>query len=126
MDHLDDEKLKDFYSLIEQKSDESQYDPSWNSCDQIKRLLKPGSAYLNLNPFEVLKIPYDASVDLIKRRYKKLSVLVHPDKNSNDQERAQTAFEAVNRSYKQLMDAKERKKCLEVVDEARCPWVIVV
>lgn len=29
------------------------------------------------------------------------------------------AFEAVNKAYKMLEDEKERKKCLEVVDEAR-------
>lgn len=49
----------------------------------------------------------------------KLSIYVHPDKNPNDRERAQVAFEAVNRAYKMLDDEKERKKCLEVVDEAR-------
>ncbi len=44
---------------------------------------------------------------------------VHPDKNNHDKERAQVAFEAVNRAYKLLSDEKERKQCLEVVDEAR-------
>ena len=44
---------------------------------------------------------------------------VHPDKNSNDKERAQIAFEAVNKAYKMLSDEKERKQCLKVVDEAR-------
>ena len=44
---------------------------------------------------------------------------VHPDKNNHDKERAQIAFEAVNRAYKMLSDEKERKQCLEVVDEAR-------
>lgn len=107
--------------------------------------------------------PY-APLDDIKRRYKKvsassccmnaacsvltqpasppryqMSIYVHPDKNPEDKERAQVAFEgerlrsavidqfgslisafqAVNRAYKMLEDEKERKKCLEVVDEAR-------
>jgi len=44
---------------------------------------------------------------------------VHPDKNPNDKERADIAFEAVNRAYKMLDDDTERKKCLEVVEEAR-------
>ena len=44
---------------------------------------------------------------------------MHPDKNPADRDRAQIAFEAVNRAYKLLSDEKERKQCLEVVDEAR-------
>lgn len=44
---------------------------------------------------------------------------MHPDKNPADRDRAQIAFEAVNRAYKMLSDEKERKQCLEVVDEAR-------
>jgi len=67
---------------------------------------------------------------------------VHPDKNPDDKERADIAFEgekpffqclfisnrlaesifapvkAVNRAYKMLDDEKERKQCLEVVEEA--------
>lgn len=82
-------------------------------------MLRPGSTYFNLNPFEVLQIDPYASIDEIKRKYKKLSIYVHPDKNPNDKERAETAFEAVNRCYKMLENEKERKLCLEVVDEAR-------
>lgn len=44
---------------------------------------------------------------------------VHPDKNKDNLERAQLAFEAVNKAYKMLEDENERKRCLEVVDEAR-------
>ena len=89
------------------------------SKEQIDRLLRPGSTYFNLNPFDVLQLDPYAPLDDIKRRYKKMSIYVHPDKNPNDKERAQVAFEAVNRAYKMLEDDKERKKCLEVVDEAR-------
>ena len=44
---------------------------------------------------------------------------VHPDKNPHDKDRAQTAFEAVNRAYKLLDNELERKKCIEVVEEAK-------
>jgi DnaJ homolog subfamily C member 8 len=44
---------------------------------------------------------------------------VHPDKNKDDKERSEKAFEAVNKAYKMLEEEKERKRCLEVVDEAR-------
>lgn len=48
---------------------------------QIERLLRPGSTYFNLNPFEVLQVEPDASLDEIKKKYRRLSILVHPDKN---------------------------------------------
>ena len=67
----------------------------------------------------MLQIDPYASVEDVKKKYRKLSMYVHPDKNSHDKERAQVAFEAVNRAYKLLIDEKERKQCLEVVDEAR-------
>lgn len=48
---------------------------------QIERLLRPGSTYFNLNPFEVLQVEPDATLDEIKKKYRRLSILVHPDKN---------------------------------------------
>lgn len=105
-----------FYSEIDDIKSE---DFKTSSKEQLERLLRPGSTYFNLNPFEVLQIDPYASIDEIKRKYRKLSIYVHPDKNNDDKERAQIAFEAVNRAYKMLEDEKERKKCLEVVDEAR-------
>lgn len=48
---------------------------------QIERLLRPGSSYFNLNPFEVLHVDCDATIDEIKKKYRRLSILVHPDKN---------------------------------------------
>ena len=60
---------------------------------QIERLLRPGSSYFNLNPFEVLQIDPDSSIDETRTKYKRLSILVHPDKNQDDKERAQAAFD---------------------------------
>lgn len=48
---------------------------------QIERLLRPGSTYFNLNPFEVLQVDPESSLDEIKKKYRRLSILVHPDKN---------------------------------------------
>ena len=38
----------------------------------------------------------------IKKQFRKLSILVHPDKNPTDQERAELAFEAVNTANQTL------------------------
>lgn len=48
-----------------------------------------------------------------------MSILVHPDKNQDDIERAQTAFEIINRAWKILENDVTRKKCLDVYEEAK-------
>lgn len=89
------------------------------STQQIDRLLRPGSTYFNLNPFEVLQIEPEAAVEQIKKRYRQLSILVHPDKNQDDKERAEKAFEIINRAWKILENDLTRKKCLDVYEEAK-------
>lgn len=89
------------------------------SSQQIDRLLRPGSTYFNLNPFEVLQIEPEVPIDQIKKRYRQLSILVHPDKNQDDKERAQKAFEIINRAWKILENEVTRKKCLDVYEEAK-------
>lgn len=89
------------------------------STQQIDRLLRPGSTYFNLNPFEVLQIEPEATVEQIKKRYRQLSILVHPDKNQDDKERAQRAFDIINRAWKILENDLGRKKCLDVYEEAK-------
>ncbi|KAG6441442.1 hypothetical protein O3G_MSEX001823 [Manduca sexta] len=86
---------------------------------QIERLLRPGSTYFNLNPFEVLQVEPDVSLDEIKKKYRRLSILVHPDKNMDNSERAQQAFEIVNRAWKTLENDDTRKKCLDIYEEAK-------
>jgi curved DNA-binding protein CbpA len=44
---------------------------------------------------------------------------VHPDKNQDDKDRAQTAFEIINKSWKVLENDITRKKCLDVYEEAK-------
>jgi len=86
---------------------------------QIERLLRPGCTYRNLNPYEVLQIDPETPIEDIRRKYRRLSILVHPDKNQDDVERAQAAFDAVKKSYALLDDEKTRKKCEEIVEEAK-------
>lgn len=109
------------------------------SKQQIERLLRPGSSYFNLNPFEgnhlslikiqhlqlnnpfiVLQLEPETPVDQIKKKYRSLSILVHPDKNVEEmRDRAQQAFEVVNKAWKVLENEVTRKKCLEVYEEAK-------
>ncbi|XP_039300404.1 dnaJ homolog subfamily C member 8-like [Nilaparvata lugens] len=48
-----------------------------------------------------------------------LSILVHPDKNPDDPERAQQAFEIISKAWKTLENDDTRKKCLDVIEEAK-------
>lgn len=67
----------------------------------------------------MLQIPHDTPVEQIKKKYRSLSILVHPDKNQNNKERAQQAFEVVNKAWKALEDEKSRGRCLEIYEEAK-------
>lgn len=86
---------------------------------QIERLMRPGSTYLNLNPFEVLQVDPETPIDDIKKKYRRLSILVHPDKNQDNADKAQQAFEVVNRAWRTLENEETRKKCMDVVEEAK-------
>lgn len=88
------------------------------SVDQIFRLVnRPGAKFFALNPFEVLNVPWQTPQDEVKKAYKKLSILVHPDRNKNSAE-ATKAFEIVNNAFKRLDDAKKRVACVELGEAA--------
>jgi DnaJ family protein C protein 8 len=74
---------------------------------------------LNLNPYAVLQVPLNATDDEVKKSYRSLSRYVHPDKNIDDRERAQEAFEAVNKAYKMLTEPDVLEKCKQVVAIAK-------
>jgi len=56
---------------------------------EIERILGAGSTYYNLNPFHVLHLRPTAELPDIRRQFRLVSRLVHPDKNPNDVLRAQ-------------------------------------
>lgn len=89
------------------------------SKQQIDRLTRPGATYFNLNPFDVLQCDPDLPIADIKKRYRQMSILVHPDKNPDDNDRAQKSFEAVNKAYKTLENEEGFKRCREIIDEAQ-------
>lgn len=111
----DDSKFEDFMKEVKviEKRDEI-----YTSDQQIERLTKPGSKYLNLNPYEVLMIDPTTPIDQAKKQYRKLSILVHPDKNHDKQELAQRAMDAVSVAYKLLENEEEVKKVKLILEEA--------
>ena len=81
--------------------------------NEVKRII---SAF-RLNPFEQLGLRYDATEEDIRRQYRKLSLLVHPDKCRHPQ--AKAAFEIVNSASKQLQNEEYRKELLHTLNLAR-------
>lgn len=75
---------------------------------QMERLLKENHEWRNLNPFYVLQVTADATDDDVSRRYKALSLLLHPDKNGGC-EQAQLAFDEVKKAKNLLLDPDRGK-----------------
>lgn len=115
--------FEEFYSDLKKVEER---DSVLTSDQQITRLLKPGSTYLNLNPFEVLQIDSDCPVEECKKRFKRLSILVHPDKNPDDRERAQRAFDILKRAMNTIEDPDELMRIKEMYVEARARLSIVM
>jgi len=100
-----------------EEEEETDVMKTWNSANQIERLTKQGSNFFNLDPFGVLQLRSDCNIQQVKKHFRKLSLLVHPDKNLQD-ERAKAAFEAVKKAY-QCLDSEEKfMESARIVTEA--------
>ena len=95
-----------------------------DTSTQIQRLLRPNHEWYNLNPFLVLDISHQAPGDLLSRRYKALSLFLHPDKvrnsSNNDDaliEKAELAFEYIRNAMNSLKDEDKAKHLRDLVEE---------
>ncbi|KAF5175663.1 Dnaj-like protein, partial [Thalictrum thalictroides] len=70
-----------------------------------------------LNAFEYLNLPFDSSPEDVKRQYRKLSLLVHPDKCKHPQ--AKEAFGALAKAQQLLLEPQEREYLLSQVNAAK-------
>ncbi|XP_018330466.1 translocation protein SEC63 homolog [Agrilus planipennis] len=59
----------------------------------------------NFDPYEILRIPLGASQSEIKKAYRKLSVILHPDKETGDEKE----FMKLTKAYQALTDEEARK-----------------
>ncbi|KAK4280176.1 hypothetical protein QN277_011834 [Acacia crassicarpa] len=59
------------------------------------------------SPYDILGVNHNMSTDNIKKRYWKISLLVHPDKCSHPL--AHQAFIKINKAFKELQDPEKRK-----------------
>ena len=90
----------------------------WNSQNQIERILQKHHKFLNLNPYHVFGLGHQANEEDIKKRYHKLSGLVHPDKNMQEP-LARDAFEYVKKAYDELKNEERRALLLQTFEVCR-------
>jgi hypothetical protein len=79
---------------------------SSNEAERFEEVTRIMEADAN-SPYDVLGVNHNMAADNMKKRYWKLSLLVHPDKCSHPQ--AQEAFVLLNKAFKELQDPEKRK-----------------
>lgn len=62
------------------------------------------------DPYEILRVPKNFTLDQLKRNYKLLALQMHPDKNLIDPRHAQPIFQILTESYKKLLDVHESRQ----------------
>jgi DnaJ-class molecular chaperone len=61
------------------------------------------------NFYNILEVPETATVDEIKKAYRRLSLIHHPDKNNNSAESA-TKFQKISEAYETLGDVDKKRE----------------
>ncbi|KAF8070952.1 spf31 [Scenedesmus sp. PABB004] len=70
-----------------------------------------------LNPYEKLNLRFTATPEEVRRQYRKLSLMVHPDKCKHED--ASDAFDVLGAAQKELLNEEKREALWKVLDMAR-------
>ena len=81
--------------------------------NEVNRIL----GAFKLNPFEQLGINFDCTMEDIRRQYRKVSLMVHPDKCKHP--RATDAFEVLGNANKSLTDEEHVRELRHALTLAR-------
>ncbi|NXV78901.1 DJC14 protein, partial [Atlantisia rogersi] len=86
--------------------------PSAGAGEEVSRLLAMAEVpEEELNPFQVLGVEVTASDAELRKAYRRLAVLVHPDKNKHP--RAEAAFKVLRAAW-DIVSSPERRKEYEI------------
>ncbi|KAL6499708.1 hypothetical protein OROGR_027618 [Orobanche gracilis] len=117
----DDLLLKKFFaevSEVERDNEVNSLNLLTTSSTQLAIEFNSGIlSCFKLNAFEYLNLPFDSHVDDVKKQYRKLSLLVHPDKCKHPQ--SKEAFGALAKAQQVLLDPQERDYILNQVKAAK-------
>ncbi|KAF7154744.1 hypothetical protein RHSIM_Rhsim01G0200800 [Rhododendron simsii] len=116
----DDLLLKNFFAEVSEVERENEVRRSLSLSLSLKALSFSFFLILScfkLNAFEYLNLPFDSSLEDVKKQYRKLSLLVHPDKCKHPQ--AKEAFGALAKAQQLLLDPEERGYILNQVNNAK-------
>uniref|UniRef100_A0A3B0N059 Molecular chaperone, possible n=1 Tax=Theileria annulata TaxID=5874 RepID=A0A3B0N059_THEAN len=111
-----DDILKLFYDEINTLTGKVEYDNKNIILDSNSLILRLTSQSFS-SPYQVLQLKPDATEDDIKRRYYKLSLLIHPDKCNH--EKAPQAFQVLKDAYNDIRKVDIREKYKEIYEDAR-------
>ncbi|KAK7463498.1 DnaJ subfamily C member 8 [Stygiomarasmius scandens] len=98
---------KEIEKLLSKEASEFQRDV------EVDRILKA----FKLNPYDILDIDESATQDDVKKKYRQLSLFIHPDKAKH--ERAPEAFDILKKAESELSDPKKREELDAVINQAR-------
>ena len=70
-----------------------------------------------MNPYQILNVPKDASLDEIKKAYKKLALKYHPDLSTGDQDK----FLLITQAYNEILELrkKENKRFTDIISKPK-------
>jgi len=80
---------------------------------EVERILKA----FKLNPYEILDISEEATPEEIKKKYRQLSLFIHPDKTPHAH--APDAFDLLKKAESELSDKAKREEIDAVINQAR-------
>ncbi|KAH6913307.1 chaperone regulator [Coprinopsis sp. MPI-PUGE-AT-0042] len=80
---------------------------------EVERILKA----FKLNPYDILDLDELATPEAIKKKYKQLSLFIHPDKCPH--ERAPEAFDLLKKAESELSDKDKREEMDALMKQAR-------
>ncbi|RDB26423.1 J domain-containing protein spf31 [Hypsizygus marmoreus] len=86
---------------------------AFNREVEVERILKA----FKFNPYDILDIDESSTPEEIKRRYRQLSLFIHPDKTPHA--RAPEAFDILKKAESELSDKDKREELDAVINQAR-------